>query len=541
MCALENIMHPTLFIGLDGATFTILNPLMANGTMPFLREFVKEGVRADLMSTSNPLTPPAWVSLITGRTPGNHGVFDFIWAEERKSDHYFTLYNFRDIQCETIWSIVSRQQGKVCSLNFPLMSPPPKVRGTIVPGLVSWKHIRRNVHPADLYEKLKTIPGFNAKELAWDFDLEKKAERGIPEEEYEHWIDYHIRRERLWFEIARKLMQDDPADLMAVLFDGPDKISHMGYRFLDPAIFPPHPSSWEKKMRDLCINFFHELDGFLADLVALAGPDSRVVMASDHGFGPSREVFRVNTWLQQMGYLTWKTIEHLEGKEKLDAQKVIDRHFVLLEWDKTTAYARTATSNGIYIRVADKPGDTGVPRKDYGAFRDRLMGELRQVKDPKSGEPVIKKIRTREEAFPGAHNGQAPDLLLVMRDHSFISILNKEPVVYPRPYVEGTHYPAGIFLARGPGIQKGKTVSPFPIQDVASSLLYSLGLDIPGDFEGRLPAEVFEPAFLAARPVNIGEPTVAVNADLAGAEKVQLTEDEEKEIYEQFKALGYVE
>ncbi len=104
-------MNQTLLIGLDGATFSILDPLLENGTMPFLKEFIDSGVRANLISTTNPLTPPAWISLMTGRKPGNHGVFDFIWAEERKNDVYFTLYNYRDIQCETIWSIVSRQNG----------------------------------------------------------------------------------------------------------------------------------------------------------------------------------------------------------------------------------------------------------------------------------------------------------------------------------------------------------------------------------------------------------------------------------------------
>ena len=113
-------MHPTLLLGLDGATFTILDSLMESGTMPFLKGLVDRGVRAELLSTSNPLTPPAWTSLMTGRSPGHHGVIDFIWAEQRQTDHYFTLYNFRDIQCETIWSLVSRQQGTVCSLNYPI-------------------------------------------------------------------------------------------------------------------------------------------------------------------------------------------------------------------------------------------------------------------------------------------------------------------------------------------------------------------------------------------------------------------------------------
>jgi predicted AlkP superfamily phosphohydrolase/phosphomutase len=509
--------------------------------MPFLKEFIKLGTRAELMSTANPLTPPAWISLMTGRNPGNHGVFDFIWAEERETDHYFTLYNFSDIKCETIWSIVSRQKGRVCSLNFPMMSPPPAVSGCIVPGLVSWKHLRRNIHPREMYEKLKQLPGYNAKELAWDFDLEKKAERGIAEEEYEHWVEFHVRREKLWFEITRYLMKHEPTDLTAILFDGPDKMLHMGYRFLDPKVFPETPTSWEVKMRDLCLDYFRELDGFIAEIVKLAGPEARVFMVSDHGFGPSSEVFRVNAWLHSKGYMAWKDISNLESKDRESAQRVVDRHFILLDWERTTAYARTSTSNGIYIRVAKEPGQTGVPADRYEAFRNKLIEELKEVRDEETGEQIIKQILTKEEAYPGSNNEQAPDLTLVMRDHSFVSILDKSPFVYRRPHIEGTHYPEGIFLARGPGIRKGEAVSPLSIEDVTPTLLYSLGLDIPKDFDGRCPSQVFEPSYMKNNPVLIGEATRPTESFADQNKKVQMKEEEKKEIFDQLKALGYIE
>jgi predicted AlkP superfamily phosphohydrolase/phosphomutase len=534
-------MDQTLLIGLDGATFTILDPLMQNGTMPFLRDFVAQGVRAGLLSTPNPLTPPAWISMITGRSPGNHGVFDFIWAEQRKADHYFTLYNFRDIRCETIWSIVSRQQGRAGSLNFTMMSPPPQVSGYIVPGLVSWKHMRRNVYPRELYSELQAVPGFNVKELAWDFDLEKKAERGIPEEEYENWIRFHIRREKQWFEILRYLMKQHPCDLTAILFDGIDKILHMGWRFLDDESSSLGLSTAERSIRDLCLEFFRELDGFLQEIVALAGPESRIFVASDHGFGPSRFVFRANAWLQEQGCLAWRNLDGLDEKDRESARRLVDRHFVLLDWERTTAYARTVTSNGIYIRVAQRPGEPGVPVHQYKAFRKELMEKLLDVREPESGERVIQKILTREEAFPGDHNDQAPDLTLVMADYGFLSILNKTPAIVRRPHVDGTHYPEGVFVAAGKGIRKGSRVPQLSILDVAPALLYSLGIEIPIDFEGRLPEEIFEPSHFQKHPFRIGAPSHPPNSNKFKEERQATSEDEEKQIFEQMRALGYLE
>ena len=73
---------PTLLIGLDGATWTILDPYMERGVMPFLRDLCARGTRAPLRSIVPALTPPAWTSLMTGKRPGGHGVFDFFQKDD---------------------------------------------------------------------------------------------------------------------------------------------------------------------------------------------------------------------------------------------------------------------------------------------------------------------------------------------------------------------------------------------------------------------------------------------------------------------------
>ena len=67
-----------LFIGLDGGTFDVLDPFMEAGIMPRLKRFSEEGVRGPLETTIPPITPTAWVSFMTGKNPGKHGVFEFL-------------------------------------------------------------------------------------------------------------------------------------------------------------------------------------------------------------------------------------------------------------------------------------------------------------------------------------------------------------------------------------------------------------------------------------------------------------------------------
>src|SRR5579859_7579572 len=99
-------MTKALLIGLDGATFTVLDPYMERGVMPFLRKLVGQGSRAALRSIMPPLTPPAWTSLMTGKRPGRHGVFDF-FQKESPDSNYLRLADSQDIGSATIWSLAS--------------------------------------------------------------------------------------------------------------------------------------------------------------------------------------------------------------------------------------------------------------------------------------------------------------------------------------------------------------------------------------------------------------------------------------------------
>jgi len=608
----------TLLIGLDGASFTVLDHLMENGTMPFLKELISSGCRAELTSIVPPLTPPAWISMVTGVRPGTHGVFNFLQFESPKS-RYIKWLSFRDIQRETMWSIVNRHGMRAGGLNFIGMNPPPQVDGYMVPGFVSWRWLKKNSHPHDLFDRLLNIPGFDVREMALNFREEEKAVKGCQKEEYEDWISLHIRRERQWFEVARYLMKNDPCHLTAMIFDGIDRIQHTCWRFLDPAFscgaekqvisdqlkenplsviryplsvkdstvngqrstdnglllktdnFPSPLQPWEEKVRNLCLTYFRNLDGFIEEIVHLAGPEANIFMASDHGFGPTREIVYLNQWLHEHGYLKWKDTVKSSGSgstpsmaggaalsrpmveerassrqesrpEDLESLGVESpyRSLLHLDWKKTKAYAATASSNGIIIQVAGKRGEEGIPPSEYYSFREELTRKLlTEYTDPATGQPLITKIYTREEAFAGDYIDCAPDLTLVLRDSGFISIYPSEVVCRPRSQIMGTHCPQGVFAAVGPAIRKGRTLPPLSIIQVAPTILHTLGIPIPADMEGRVVTEVFDPGFLETHPVVIGGTTLPPERYQGAPVQTEDAEGQEQ-IMLRLKSLGYV-
>jgi len=531
-------MTRTLFIGLDGATYTVLDSLIA-GTeadvvMPFLKRVMANGARAPLRSTPVPLTPPAWVSIMTGRTPGHHGVFDFVRAEERNDEVFFTLSDARDVRVETIWSIASRQGRTMVSLNFPITAPPRPVNGSLVPGFVSWRHLRRNVTPPALFDRLKTVPGFNAQELAWDFEKEPQAAVELSPNEAEDWVRYHVAREEQWFRIAEKLLAEDRPDLMAVMFDGTDKIQHQAWRFLDPELIDRDKSDFAKRMIGHCRDYFRHLDSYIERLVTLAGPDTQVFFASDHGFCATTDVVRINTILHDLGYLEWQQKDTSEAGIRREKA-----WFANLDWHKTVAYCRTPSSNGVNIRIARQPGEPGVSPETYEPFRERLIRQLRELREEGSGRPVFRDVSKREELFSGPAMTDAPDIVLGLWDNGFVMIRDGRPAITQRPVAMGTHHPDGILIAYGPGIERGVRTGLQQVADVAATLLHSLDLPVPADFEGKVAESFLTSDRRRSHPVRIGSPTLPVkdgevqSGDMGDADK--------EKILQQLQLLGYME
>lgn len=531
-------MTRTLLLGLDGATFTALGPLIDGSAregvvMPYLASLIETGYSGVLKSTNHPLTPPAWTSVCTGRTPGHHGIYDFVRFEDMGDDVYFTLYDARDIRCETLWQIAGRAGRTVASLNFPMMAPPEEVNGALVPGFVSWKHLKRNTWPPALWDRISGIDGFNPREMSWDFERESQIGEAMPDDELYSWVDRHLPRDEQWFRIGLHLLREDNPDLMALMLDGTDKIQHQAWHVLDPKYWSEDAPESRQTVRRLVLDYFRGLDGYIRDLHAAAGPDCHLVIVSDHGFAGAEKVVRINKYLETLGHLTYRPQDESEASKRRDLA-----NFANLDWSNTRAYCPTPSSNGVVIRMASEANPNGVRPEDYAAFRESLIADLLAMTDPATGDRVIQTVMTREEAFPGPAMDQAPDLTLVLADHGFVSVRNLEPYVVERPIPMGTHHPDGIFIMTGPGVQQGRGAE-LSIVDTTAIVAHSLGLDIPQDFEGHVPDGLYRPDWLAAHPIRVAGATHD-RAETARSE-TEASDEQREEVLAQLRLLGYLE
>ncbi len=160
-------------------------------------------------------------------------------------------------------------------------------------------------------------------------------------------------------------------------------------------------------------------------------------------------------------------------------------------------------------------------------------------RDPVSGEQIVTRVTPREEAFPGPAMSLAPDLTLTLSDHSFVSVINEEPIVLHRPEINGTHRPEGIFILGGPGVKSGEHPEPYSILDIAPTMLFCLGLPIPKEFEGKITAAAWEPSYLQAHRVGIDNTSGTFCTPESGDSP--FSEEEQKAIWAHLQSLGYVE
>ncbi|MCS0494090.1 alkaline phosphatase family protein [Ancylobacter sp. MQZ15Z-1] len=520
-------------IGLDGATFTLLDPLIQQGIMPFLGSILENGVRANLMSTRNPLTPPAWTSMVSGRRPEAHGIYDFLRPITMRDGGVFLKINdFRDNHCETLWSIVNRRGKRATSLNFYGMSPAPAIDGYVISGFVPWRHLRHGIHPKSLFDTVRSMDKFDYRDLGMDIGEEKKCVQGLHEGEHVEWIELQDRRDSAWAEMTSYILSTDPTDLTAVVLDGPDKVQHLFWRFVDPELVKKDGDAWYQQIRELCLGFYRKLDENIRKMVEAAGPDTDVILTSDHGFGPTTEIFYVNEWLSRNGYLTWSNTAADDALGQLTAEKIRD-HLGMIQWQATTAFCPTPSSNAIYIKK-DLGSGSGVKEEDYLDFAMKLQRELLEIRDPVNGEKIVlgadlNKLRGTSYVEP------CPDITLRLRDGGFVSILKAREIIAQREEADGTHRPAGIFVGYGPSFRKGARVEDFSLLDIAPLILTLMGLPVPSDLDGQVP----QAALADTREAVIGGATQA--AGTSEDDREEPSEEEREALMKQLKILGYMD
>lgn len=189
--------------------------------------------------------------------------------------------------------------------------------------------------------------------------------------------------------------------LLFCLFDTPDRVQHMFWRFGEPG-HPAHPGDVPPAMARVVEEHYRACDAVLGKVLPYVDEHTLCVVLSDHGMNSFQRGLHINTWLHDHGLLT---LRHgvVPGEEPGD-------FFHHVDWSRTKAYA--LGMGGIYLNLQGREEQGIVNVSDAAALRDAIVQGLTGLPDPERGKVAIRSVVTREQVYSGAYAAESPDLLV---------------------------------------------------------------------------------------------------------------------------------
>ena len=491
-------MTRVVVVGLDGATWSIIRPLVEQGYLPTLAALLSHSGWATLRSVQPPLSPPAWTSFMTGANPGKTRIFDFIG---RAPDGGFRLVNGQWRALPSLWRLLSDAGYRVGVINVPMTYPPEPVNGVLIAGMDAPVKDRAIGHPPDIDHRLR--------KAGISYRVDVHPSRLIRQSPQRYLTTYVREVNRVAQEhgaVARWIWDRWEPDFLMVTFVNTDRIGHAAGKFLRDVI-EGRPVSEAHPI----VATYRTADAELGRLLDVVGEDVTLIVMSDHGFQPYDEVFNLNYWLKEQGWLAlderklrpsrwgplaplWQRLQYkIRG---YGHQNLLERaaFFRAIDWSRTRAYSFGAFGS-IFVNVRGRdPQGIVESGAEYDHILQTLSEQLLDLRHPRDGKPIIRSVRRADEVYSGPYVSLGPDLLLETSPGFFIRNALDEyrpQLVYPAGRYgqrslehTGMHHPDGILLMKGPGIRPGHHPQAH-ILDLMPTILALYGLPVPSYVDGR--------------------------------------------------------
>jgi len=547
-----------LIIGIDGGTYTLLDPMAERGLIPNIAALARSGFRATLRSTIPPNSAAAWATFMTGKNPGRHGVLRFQATRPTSSlgrefrPGAYTFVNAASIPGRRIWDIAGQAGKRTAVINLPMTYPPRPLNGIMITGLLTPPEAEDFTYPPEL---ASTLRGYRIEQPLATMGFGKAADRELVR------VSQEILEQQ--GETALRFLAGEDWDLFLVVFTGTDRLQHRLWNYLDPAADGEKPDDFEF-FRSGLDKYYATLDSIVGRLVEAAGAQADCIILSDHGFGPAPRlaVYRralarrlgleagegvggfhaLRAWLERHGVLDGDRLRRLlAGTPFRRLLSRISRVAKVKEqeaWRSSEAYLVVLHKyiGGVGINIAPES-----PR--YEPFRAALMEKLAEVRDPNDGRRIITDIWRREEIYRGARLKICPDIVFRL-DERYGLAHGEAPggrLVCPKTFrSKGMHRDEGILILAGPDIARGKAERMIPVQDVTATALYLLDLPIPRDMDGQVVIEAVSPAYRESHPVRFEKPAEEFESPSL-PEAAWRSADDEDAIAERLRELGYLD
>lgn len=449
-----------LVIGLDSAAPELLFQEFID-ELPNFRKLMSHGIYGRLKSCVPAITIPAWLVMMTGKSPGELGLYGF---RHRKGYSYSDMWiaNSHTIKGEAIWDILGRKGKKVCLVGIPPSYPPFPVNGCLVSCFITPDASKEYTYPPQLKTEIESLVG------EYVFDVEFRTE------DRDRLLNqiYHMTEKR--FKVIKHLVEGKEWDFFMFVEIGVDRIQHAFWKFFDKKHHLYQPGS---KFEGAIRGYYKYLDEAVGEVLSLLD-DTVILVVSDHGAKRMKGAFCVNEWLAEEGYLVLRT--RSKAGQDLDQAEV--------DWTKTKAWGWGGYYARIFLNIEGRERQGIIKAQDYEAERGKLARKIEEISGP-NGESWDTKVFKPDEIFT-EYQGDWPDLMVYFDDLYWRSAgtIGHDALYLPENDTgpdDAVHAEDGLFILYHPSKKYSGEKVDLSIFDVTPTVLSLMGIPVPKDMEGK--------------------------------------------------------
>jgi len=546
-------------LGWDGATWDILRPLMAEGRLPVLQGLMKKGVSGTLQSVFPPLSPVAWTTVMTGKNSGKHGIFEFL--EHHHNPLQGKVNSSRAIKSELVWETAGRHGKRTVAGGVPMSYPPRPINGFFVGDFLSPADSADFSSDPAAFEAMKKSLG--GKYRAWATVTHDGGHEADALADLQSFLTEHLAA-------VEYMATHHEWDLFMYDLMATDRIQHELWHAWQPSHMKAKGRDLSK-IRDGFIQFWESLDAGVGRILEKLGPETNVILMSDHGFGPIEWYVNFNVWLLDEGFIKLKNslyvrqkhwffrrgvtpewiykimtklgladqrVSRFQGKQDNFWDRLATSGFLSgkhIDWSQTVAYAQ-GNFGQIFLNIKGRQPNGCVEPADAPALIERIKERLLEIKHPETGEPLVERVMERDELYSGPLSHMGPDLTVVLKDWNYRTIglheFTTHKTISPAFGPTGDHRMEGMIVGTGPAFEPGAEPQNASLLDIAPTVLHLLGVPVPEDMDGRVLTELLRPELRGKL-----QKQEAVEAGVSAAD---YNEDDDAVIQQRLADLGYL-
>lgn len=546
-------------IGIDGATWNVILPMINSGKLPNLSKLMDNGTYGNLRSLDILMSPVIWTSIATGKEPDKHGIHGFIEKMANGYEHIPVTSDMRRVKA--IWNILSEFEKKVGIISWWVTRPPEQVNGFMIS---DGFHMHRFTYPDDIYKeyenKLEPPESWFNKQSGfytsykYDPDFKKKFELDSPDYFYQTIMQYlhdYALKDYYSMTAFETLYPKEKPDFLGIYFPSVDVVSHFAWKYMEPKSVNENFDVTPKERQlfgQIIPKAYEKVDQYIGEIVKMLPPDTIVMVVSDHGF----EARTLST------YFHWMNMNKL--LQELHLLSYLPNHD--FDWSKTTVYELedlTRQERVLFLNMKGREPMGIVDPKDYEKTRQSIRAQLLALKTP-NNMPIFKDViippashqyidstsfKYMSDYYYGGVSQYTGDLYAVINldltKHDFVMVGDKKlplsQFLIPHPQT-GDHAINGIVVLSGGPIKKKEIIKDANVLDITPTVLYLMGLPIAQDMDGKVMKSAILSQYLEDHPI-LRIPTYETGPRQVKA-SAAMSPEERKEYLDKIGGIGYL-